>query len=98
MFIRNSDLHDPPLTELGLEQCAKLRQSLLDRFSDVKPEDVAIIASPMRRTLQTAMESIDWLVERGVKIQADADWQGMSCFICIMVNTVVSPIDSYPPP
>lgn len=31
----------------------------------------------MRRTLQTAMLSMDWLVERGVKIEGNADWQGI---------------------
>jgi hypothetical protein len=30
----------------------------------------------MRRTMQTAMLSLDWLIERGVKFDADADWQG----------------------
>ena len=38
--------------------------------------DVAIVASPMRRTLQTAELALDWVLERGVKIQADANWQG----------------------
>lgn len=32
----------------------------------------------MRRTLQTAMLSLDWLVDRGVKIEGSADWQGES--------------------
>lgn len=37
-----------------------------------------IITSPMRRTLQTALGTVDWLIEKGVKIQADACWQGMN--------------------
>jgi len=37
-----------------------------------------IITSPMRRTIQTALASVDWLIKKGVKIEADADWQGMS--------------------
>jgi hypothetical protein len=41
------------------------------------PDDIAIVVSPMRRTLQTAMLSMDWLVERGVKIEGNADWQGI---------------------
>ncbi|CAH0051509.1 unnamed protein product [Clonostachys solani] len=71
------DLHDPPVTELGVEQCALLRQSLRDRFASLplKLGEVAIIASPMRRTLQTAQLSLDWLVDRGIKIVANADWQ-----------------------
>jgi hypothetical protein len=35
-----------------------------------------IIASPMRRTIQTALGSLDWLVDKGIKIEADAGWQG----------------------
>lgn len=40
-----------------------------------------IIVSPMRRTIQTALDSLDWLIEKGVKIQADADWQGEKLLI-----------------
>lgn len=32
----------------------------------------------MRRTMQTAMLALGWLVERGVKIEGNADWQGKS--------------------
>lgn len=45
-----------------------------------------IITSPMRRTIQTALDTIDWLIEKGVKIQADALWQGT-----IIARPVVSP-------
>jgi hypothetical protein len=38
--------------------------------------DIAIVVSPMKRTLQTALASLDWLIERGVPITADASWQG----------------------
>lgn len=31
----------------------------------------------MRRTIQTALRSLDWLIEKGVPIQAHAGWQGM---------------------
>ncbi|KAK5994925.1 putative phosphatase SPAC5H10.03 [Cladobotryum mycophilum] len=67
------EIRDPPLTDLGMQQCAELRKSLLERFSSV--QNVAIISSPMRRTLQTALLSVDWLTDRGVRIEADADWQ-----------------------
>ena len=30
----------------------------------------------MRRTIQTALGCLDWLIDKGVKIEADADWQG----------------------
>lgn len=32
----------------------------------------------MRRTMQTATLALGWLVERGVKIEGNADWQGNS--------------------
>lgn len=77
---RNYELHDPVLSTLGIEQCAALRQSLRDRFerivSDIGLQDVAIIASPMRRTLQTAHLALDWLIDQGKDVTADAGWQG----------------------
>lgn len=68
-------LHDPPLTDLGIEQCAALRDNLEQRFSSIE-SDMAIIASPMRRTLQTAQLALPWLIKKGVKVEADANWQG----------------------
>ncbi len=35
-----------------------------------------ILVSPMRRTIETALRSLDFLLERGVPIQAHAGWQG----------------------
>jgi phosphohistidine phosphatase SixA len=35
-----------------------------------------ILVSPMRRTIQTALWSMDWLLQKGVPIQASAGWQG----------------------
>ena len=43
-----------------------------------------IVESPMRRTLQTAMVGLEWLVERGVEVRLDADWQG-KCFCSFAV-------------
>ncbi|KAH6605585.1 hypothetical protein Trco_004738 [Trichoderma cornu-damae] len=72
---------DPPLTDLGIQQCAQLRRSLAQRFSSFRGS-VAVVASPMLRTLQTASLAADWLVERGVGIEADADWQEISDHPC----------------
>ena len=78
--LQDYELHDPVLSDLGQEQCASLRQSLYDRFQDVSSqiglENVAIIASPMRRTLQTAQLALGWLIDKGKPVVADADWQG----------------------
>ncbi|OHW99404.1 phosphoglycerate mutase [Colletotrichum incanum] len=69
------NIHDPDLSSLGLEQCQELREHLLQRFGN--ETDALIIVSPMRRTIQTALLSLDWLIKKGVRIQADARWQGI---------------------
>jgi broad specificity phosphatase PhoE len=63
------------LSELGVEQCSELRQHLIDKQPLAK-EIGLVIASPLRRTLQTAQLAFDWLVDQGVKIVPDALWQG----------------------
>jgi hypothetical protein len=35
-----------------------------------------IIVSPMRRTIQTALIALDWLIDDGVPVEPDARWQG----------------------
>ncbi|KAL7929561.1 histidine phosphatase superfamily [Trichoderma chlorosporum] len=72
---------DPGLTDLGIQQCAQLRHNLFQRFSSFEGR-IAVIASPMIRTLQTASLAADWLIERGVKIEADADWQELTAKPC----------------
>ncbi|KAK2043204.1 phosphoglycerate mutase [Colletotrichum somersetense] len=74
------NIHDPDLSPLGLEQCEELREHLLQRFGNAT--DALIIVSPMRRTIQTALLSLDWLIKRGVHIQADARWQENSAKPC----------------
>lgn len=72
--IENWDLHDPDLSELGQNQCLELRKSLME--NPLAQQAELIVVSPMRRTVQTALRSLDWLIEKGVKIEADASWQG----------------------
>ncbi len=71
---RDSSLRDPGLSSLGAQQCEALRESLKRKLSKL-PEVELIVVSPMRRTLQTASTALDWLIEDGVKVEADADWQ-----------------------
>ncbi|KAI0554627.1 phosphoglycerate mutase-like protein [Xylaria curta] len=73
-------IHDPDLTELGREQCAELRKGLME--DPLAQQAELIITSPMRRTIQTALDTVDWLIEKGVKIQADAHWQENSAKPC----------------
>ncbi|KAI0842365.1 phosphoglycerate mutase-like protein [Hypoxylon sp. FL0890] len=77
---KNFTIPDPDLTEEGHEQCAELRKSLMENPLAQKAE--ATIVSPLRRTIQTALRSVDWLIEKGVKIEADADWQENSAQPC----------------
>ncbi|KAL7951955.1 histidine phosphatase superfamily [Trichoderma barbatum] len=74
---QDHSIPDPRLTDLGIQQCAQLRHNLVQRFSSFEGR-IAVIASPMTRTLQTASLAADWLIERGIKIEADADWQELS--------------------
>ncbi|KAK7747624.1 hypothetical protein SLS62_009035 [Diatrype stigma] len=70
---QNWDIHDPDLSELGQNQCLELRKSLME--NPLAQQAGLIVVSPMRRTVQTALRSLDWLIEKGVKIEADANWQ-----------------------
>ncbi|EHK23982.1 uncharacterized protein TRIVIDRAFT_138090, partial [Trichoderma virens Gv29-8] len=78
---QNYSIPDPRLTDLGIQQCGQLRHNLFQRFSSFQGR-IAVVASPMTRTLQTASLAADWLVERGIKIEADADWQELSAKPC----------------
>lgn len=46
-------------------------------MSELAERAELIVVSPMRRTLQTALLGLDWLVEKGVPLRPDAGWQGM---------------------
>ncbi|KAI0376911.1 phosphoglycerate mutase-like protein [Hypomontagnella monticulosa] len=73
-------IHDPDLTEVGNEQCADLRKSLMQ--NPLAQQAGLIVVSPLRRTIQTALRSMDWLIEKGVKVEADAGWQENSTQGC----------------
>ncbi|ODA83029.1 hypothetical protein RJ55_01538 [Drechmeria coniospora] len=90
------DIPDPPLSDLGVQQCAVLRESLLERFGHVAATDVTVIVSPMRRTLQTATIALDWLLERGVGFEANADWQENSCKPCDTGSPVAAIAPDFP--
>ncbi|EGY14464.1 uncharacterized protein VDAG_05628 [Verticillium dahliae VdLs.17] len=91
---KNYTIPDPPLSTLGLAQCQELRSSLLETFGDV--QDAAIIASPMIRTMQTALLSLDWLVDKGVQIRADATWQENSIKPCDTGSTIDTLVERFP--
>ncbi|KDN63913.1 putative phosphoglycerate mutase, partial [Colletotrichum sublineola] len=88
------NIHDPDLSSLGLEQCQELRENLLQRFGN--ETDALIIVSPMRRTIQTALLSLDWLIKKGVHIQADARWQENSAKPCDTGSSVANLTAEFP--
>ncbi|KAI1182922.1 histidine phosphatase superfamily [Nemania serpens] len=91
---KDYSLRDPSLTELGREQCAELRRGLME--DPLAQQAELIITSPMRRTIQTALATVDWLIEKGVKIQADAHWQENSAEPCDIGTAVPNVADEFP--
>lgn len=74
---------DPPLSELGRAQCGELSKALQEKL----PEDLAsnielIISSAMRRTCETTVLSLGFLIEKGIPIEAHAGWQENSAKPC----------------
>jgi len=58
-----------------VRQSEELRENLKQNLPS--EQDVGlIVVSPMKRTLQTALIALDWLIDKGVRIHANADWQG----------------------
>ncbi|KAL1891287.1 hypothetical protein Sste5346_007747 [Sporothrix stenoceras] len=66
--------HAQALHNLGFEQCKELREVLKTTLPGRLDPDLVIV-SPMARTLQTALASLDWLQETGVPFVAHAGWQ-----------------------
>ncbi|GAB1317977.1 Phosphoglycerate mutase-like protein [Madurella fahalii] len=64
---------DPKLSPQGIKQCAELRAHLKESPRNTKVG--LIITSPMRRALQTCMLALDFLVQKGTKIEANDLWQ-----------------------
>ena len=73
---RDYTIPDPELSERGRAQCLDLRESVRTKLPGMGLEVGLILVSPMRRTIETALRSLDFLLEKGVPIQAHAGWQG----------------------
>ena len=73
---QNFDLPDPVLSDLGRTQCAELSLAFQRGGPDVLPSIDLIVTSPMRRTLQTTLDGLGWLMTKGVPVQVRAEWQG----------------------
>lgn len=68
---------DPRLTEAGIKEC----QALEARFPYQSAVDL-IVASPLRRTLETALYSFQPAIQRGVRVVALAELQETSDVAC----------------
>jgi len=77
----NYDILDPPLTPLGRQQCKDL-ETHLRKDVPIADQVEAIITSPFTRTIETTLLGLDWLIQRGIKIEADALWQENSAKPC----------------
>ncbi|KAI1188925.1 histidine phosphatase superfamily [Nemania serpens] len=67
-------IFDPKLTEKGVEQCKTLAGQLEAGFP-YAADGCRIVASPLSRALETVRHSLGWLVDRGVPVEAHAEWQ-----------------------
>ncbi|CAK1368348.1 unnamed protein product [Cercospora beticola] len=70
----NWNLHDPELTANGIEQCKALEKHLREECPLALRVE-RIITSPMKRTCQTTLNALAWLVKSGVPVEVDAMWQ-----------------------
>ena len=70
-------MHDPLLTPLGQRQCHQLRTD----FPKHESIDL-VVASPLQRTLQTALLSFAPETERGLKVIALPDLQEVGDYPC----------------
>ncbi|KAF2993508.1 hypothetical protein E8E13_001026 [Curvularia kusanoi] len=66
-------IRDAPLTGFGKQQCLELQESL--QKSELGNQIESIIVSVQRRALQTAAIALDWLIQEGVPVTPDANWQ-----------------------
>ncbi|KJR84744.1 phosphoglycerate mutase [Sporothrix schenckii 1099-18] len=88
-------LHDPSLSELGFEQCKKLREVLRTTLPGRLDPDLVLV-SPMTRTLQTAMASLDWLQANGVPFEAHAGWQETTDHPCDVGSEIDQVAQQFP--
>ncbi|OIW29195.1 phosphoglycerate mutase-like protein [Coniochaeta ligniaria NRRL 30616] len=87
-------LPDPNLSGTGLKQCLELREHLKTALKDL---DVGlIVVSPMRRTIQTAILSLDWLMDAGVPVVASALWQENSAKPCDTGSPIAELEEEFP--
>lgn len=90
-------IHDPELSALGRTQCAELSQNLKHALPAAGLDDVGLIlTSAMRRTCETAILSLGFLIEQGVPLQAHAGWQENSAKPCDTGSPLAAVAQEFP--
>ncbi|KAF2474829.1 phosphoglycerate mutase-like protein [Lindgomyces ingoldianus] len=88
-------IHDAPLSDLGKQQCAELHESL--KNSKIGNEIELIVVSAMRRTLETAVLGLGWLIdEKKIKVLPDAGWQENSDKPCDTGSSIATMAFEFP--
>jgi len=78
----NYALRDPSLTDLGLQQSCEFQYHIRTNHRTLADDIELVVVSPLRRTVQTALNAYSWLIEKGVPFMIDADWQENSTNTC----------------
>lgn len=91
----NYDIRDPPLTPLGRQQCKDL-EAHLKKNVPLADQVEAIITSPFTRTIETTLIGLDWLIQRGIKIEGDALWQENSAKPCDTGSSAETVAEHFP--
>ena len=86
---------DPELTYLGTTQCGCLRRHLQDHLPLAQDIEL-IVVSPMKRTIQTALFALSWLVQRGVPVVARSEWQENSDKPCDTGSRIQDLAEEFP--
>ncbi|KAK7180628.1 hypothetical protein DPSP01_006469 [Paraphaeosphaeria sporulosa] len=88
-------IHDPPLSELGKEQCKELQTSLQN--NKIGDQVELIVVSSMRRTLQTASIGLEWLIkEKTIEVRPDAGWQENADKPCDTGSPIGTMVQEFP--
>lgn len=82
------------MTYLGITQCGNLRQHL--QALPLARQVELVVVSPMRRTIQTALFALSWLIQDGTPILARTEWQENSDKPCDTGSTVEELAQEFP--
>jgi len=89
-------IRDPGLTEFGFSsQCQDLARHLQTNLPLAREIEL-IVVSPMKRTLQTAEQSLGWVMKRGVPVILLAELQENSAKPCDTGRSIATMKEEWP--